>query len=99
MSSVQLPPPRLPNAPEEYEQSFMADLIRSLELFISQETNPGEMRGTKLTLTDLPSSDSGLEAGSLYRIGNNVKISLLDVAVPDSLSATLSVGSVTVTVT
>ena len=71
----------------------------AVELFISQETNPGEMRGTKLTLTDLPSSESGLEAGSLYRIGNNVKISLLDVAVPDSLSATLSVGSVTVTVT
>jgi len=34
----------------------MADLIRALELFISQERNPGELRGTKITLTNLPTS-------------------------------------------
>ena len=34
----------------------MADLLRALEIFISQERTPGEMRGTKLTLTALPSS-------------------------------------------
>ena len=51
---------------------------------------------TKITLTALPTSDTGLEAGALYRIGNNVKISLADMAVPDPAIGTGSVGSVTV---
>ena len=56
MAQVQNPPPRLPEAPENYDQRDMADLLRALEIFISQERTPGEMRGTKLTLTNLPSS-------------------------------------------
>ena len=56
MSSNQIAPPRLPEPPVEYTQQYMADLTRALELFISQERNPGELRGTKITLTDLPTS-------------------------------------------
>ena len=56
MSSNQIAPPRLPEPPVEYTQQYMADLNRALELFISQERNPGELRGTKITLTDLPTS-------------------------------------------
>jgi hypothetical protein len=52
----------------------MADLIRALELFIAQERNPGEMRGTKLTLTNLPTSASGLETGALYNDSGTVKV-------------------------
>ena len=98
MANSQSVAPRLPNAPESYDIQFMADLIRSLELFIAQERNPGEERAEKITLTNLPTSDTGLEAGALYRIGNNVKISLIDIAVPDSFSASASLGSVTVSI-
>ena len=52
----------------------MADLLRALELFISQERNPGEMRGTKITLTNLPTSATGLESGALYNDSGTVKI-------------------------
>jgi hypothetical protein len=52
----------------------MADLIRALELFIAQERNPGELRGTKITLTDLPTSATGLESGALYNDSGTVKI-------------------------
>jgi hypothetical protein len=52
----------------------MSDLIRSLELFIAQERNPGEMRGTKLTLTNLPTSATGLETGALYNDSGTVKV-------------------------
>ena len=52
----------------------MSDLIRSLELFISQERNPGELRGTKITLTNLPTSATGLESGALYNDSGTVKI-------------------------
>ena len=74
MSSNQVAPPRLPEPPTEYTQQYMADLVRSLEVFIEQERNPGEMRGTKLTLTALPTSATGLETGTLYNDGGTVKV-------------------------
>jgi hypothetical protein len=74
VASNQIAPPRLPEAPADYSQQYMQDLLRALELFISQERNPGEMRGTKLTLTDLPTSASGLETGSLYNDSGTVKV-------------------------
>ena len=63
--STNQPPPRLPDAPEEYNIQFMQDLIRAIETFIQQERNTGELRGTKITLTNLPTSTTGLETGAL----------------------------------
>ena len=74
MSSNQIAPPRLPEAPTEYSPQYMSDLLRALELFIAQERTPGEMRGTKITLTNLPTSASGLEVGALYNDSGTVKI-------------------------
>ena len=74
MAQVQNPPPRLPEAPQQYDPQYMADLFRALEIFISQERTPGEMRGTKITLTDLPTSSSGLETGALFNDSGTVKI-------------------------
>ena len=74
MSSNQVAPPRLPEPPIEYTQQYMADLVRSIQVFIEQERNPGEMRGTKLTLTDLPTSATGLETGALFNDSGVVKI-------------------------
>ena len=74
MSSNQVAPPRLPEPPIEYTQQYMADLVRSIQVFIEQVRNPGEMRGTKLTLTDLPTSATGLETGSLYNDSGTVKV-------------------------
>ena len=74
MSSNQIAPPRLPEAPTEYSVQYMADLLRALEVFIAQERNPGELRGTKITLTDLPTSATGLETGALFNDSGTVKI-------------------------
>ena len=74
MASNEVAPPRLPEAPSEYTQQYMSDLVRALELFISQERNPGQLRGTKITLTDLPTSSSGLETGALFNDSATVKI-------------------------
>ena len=74
MAQVQNPPPRLPEPPEQSDSQYMADLLRALEIFISQERTPGEMRGTKITLTDLPTSSSGLETGALFNDSGTVKI-------------------------
>ena len=48
--------------------------MRAIQTFIEQERNPGEMRGTKLTLTDLPTSATGLETGSLFNDGGVVNV-------------------------
>ena len=74
MSSNQIAPPRLPEAPREYSIQYMSDLLRALEIFIAQERNPGELRGTKITLTNLPTSATGLESGALYNDSGTVKI-------------------------
>lgn len=74
MAQVSLAPPRLPEAPLDYNQQYMADLLRALEIFISQERTPGELRATKITLTDLPTSATGLESGALYNDSGTVKV-------------------------
>ena len=98
MASRNLAPPRLPSVPlDGVTVPFMTDLVRAIETYIEQERNPGEARATKIVLTEMPTSDTALEPGTLYRIGNDVKISLLDMAVPDPATATTELGSVTVT--
>lgn len=74
MASNEIAPPRLPEPPQEYSVSYMQDLVRALEIFIEQERNPGQLRGTKITLTNLPTSATGLETGALYNDGGTVKV-------------------------
>jgi len=74
MALVGIVPPRLPEAPAEYNQMYMSDLLRALEVFIQQERTAGELRGTKITLTDLPTSPTGLESGALYNDSGTVKV-------------------------
>ena len=67
-------PPRLPEAPTQYSQQYMEDVLRSLEIFIQQERTPGDIRATRITLTDLPTSATGLETGTLYNDAGTVKV-------------------------
>tara|TARA_R100001460_G_scaffold55980_1_gene95377 strand:+ start:57 stop:287 length:231 start_codon:yes stop_codon:yes gene_type:complete len=74
MALVGVTPPRLPSPPEEITREYISDLVRALELFINQERTAGELRGTKITLTDLPTSATGLEVGALYNDSGTVKV-------------------------
>ena len=74
MALVGVTPPRLPTPPNEITTEYLTDLVRALELFIVQERTAGELRGTKITLTDLPTSATGLEAGALYNDSGTVKV-------------------------
>ena len=98
MSSRNLVSPRLPLPIGEVDQTYIIDLIRALDLFIQKSDNPGEGRNTKLVFTRMPTSDVGLEAGTLYRQGNDVKISLINIAGVDGSSGTATLGNVTVSV-
>tara|TARA_R100000005_G_C4992125_1_gene199379 strand:+ start:1195 stop:1422 length:228 start_codon:yes stop_codon:yes gene_type:complete len=72
--SRELVPPQFPLPPEEYDRQYFDEVVRSLTQLVVQLQNPGELRGTKITLTDLPTSEVGLEAGALYNDGGTVKV-------------------------
>jgi hypothetical protein len=72
--SRELVPPQFSVPPEEYDRRYFDDMVRSLSQLVIQLNNPGEMRGTKITLTDLPTSASGLETGALFNDNGTVKI-------------------------
>ena len=74
MAVIKVPAPRLPEPTEEYSLAYMQDLLRALEIFIEQERTPGELRGTKITLTDLPTASTGLESGALWNNSGVVNI-------------------------
>lgn len=66
--------PQFPLAPETYDQNYFDEMVRALSQLVVQLQNPGELRGTTLTLTHLPTSDAGLEAGALYNDNGVVKV-------------------------
>lgn len=72
--SRELVPPQFPLPPEEYDRQYFDEMIRSLTQLVIQLQNPGELRGTKITLTALPTSPTGLESGALYNDGGTVKV-------------------------
>ena len=72
--SRQLVPPQFPLPPEEYDRQYFDEMVRSLTQLVIQLQNPGELRGTKIPLTNLPTSATGLESGSLYNDGGTVKV-------------------------
>jgi hypothetical protein len=72
--SRELVPPQFSVPPEQYDRVYFDDMVRSLSQLVIQLNNPGELRGTKITLTDLPTSPSGLETGALYNDSGTVKI-------------------------
>ena len=66
--------PILPIAPQEYDQNWADQTIRTLNSYFSNLQNPGPLRATTLTLTDLPTSSSGLPTGALWNDSGTVKI-------------------------
>ena len=72
--SRQLVPPTFALPPEEYVPQNFNDMVRSLSQLVTQLQNPGELRATKITLTDLPTSDTGLEVGALFNDNGTIKV-------------------------
>jgi hypothetical protein len=96
MRSFRSPP--LPLAPQEYDREYFNQLIRVLGIYFSHldSQNPLHLEG--LVLTDLTETPVGLPPFSLYRDKRSVKILLPQDTGVLGESATVSVGSVTVTI-
>ena len=95
--------PFFPVPPEEYNQEYMAEIMRSFSVYLTQIQNPGEGRNTTLSLKNLQTDDQGLAPGELfeYRDASGmmgfVKIALANTSNLRGIEATGGVGSVTVT--
>ena len=93
------PFPRLPTPAGQVDVRYMTDLIRTLEYFLAQAQNPGGIRGTDITLTDLQAgNDVGLETGALYQVNGVIKITLANVSACAGSAGTSALGTVTVAV-
>lgn len=74
MASRNRPIPDFPVPPAEYSQDYMMEIVRSFSTAMLQLQNPGEGRNTTLVLTNLPTSTTGLESGSVWNDGGTLKI-------------------------
>lgn len=66
MAARNIPAPIFPIPPKEYDIRYMSELVRVFSLFIQQVQNPGEGRNTNITLTNVPTSATGLAKGTIY---------------------------------
>ena len=89
----------LPVPTAQYSMQLQEALIRAVYNLQQNIQTPGEQRGTKITLSMLPTVVHGLEVGALYRSGNQVFITLADSVSPPGTSGTGAIGSVTIAIT
>lgn len=89
--------PLFPNAPPTYDQRYMAEVVRAFSIYLQQYQNPGDWRASTLTLTALPEDDYGLEPGAVFQQNGILKVSIQGRPHVRGVSASVAVGTVTVT--
>jgi len=89
--------PFFPVAPQQYDPTFMSEVIRAFSVFLDQYQNPGDARNTTLTLTNLQTDDSGLGAGEVFDHGGILRVPLDYSPYVRGSEGTGAVGEVTVT--
>jgi len=90
--------PALPLAPTEYDQQHMAQLIGALRLYFAQNDSNAALQLDGLRLLNLPTSGYNLPDGTVFRVGEDLKIVVPNISYLFGVSATASVGTVTVTI-
>lgn len=90
--------PIIPEAPRDYTSRWGSDLVRALDQILTLLYNPGEGRFTTATFTNVPTSDVGLGNGALVQQGDQLFVVVPYKSRPPGVSATGSLGTVTVTV-
>ena len=97
--SQQVVKPQFPVPPAQYEQRYLAEIVRAFSVFLEQIQNPGPARATQITLTALQSNDFGLENGALFQVNGTVKITQANTPHVVGSGSSGGVGGVTVTIT
>lgn len=90
--------PALPLAPVEYDQQHMAQLIGALRLYFAQGDSNAALQLDGLRLLNLPTSGYNLPDGTVFQVGEDLRIVVPYISYLFGVSATASVGTVTVTI-
>jgi hypothetical protein len=98
MGMQQFRSPALPLAPVEYDQQQLSQLIGVLRLYFTQLDSNAALQLDGLRLLNLPTSGYNLPDGTVFQIGEDLKIVVPYISYVFGVSATASVGTVTVTV-
>ncbi len=99
MAIDQFKAPALPIPTKEYDMVYFTQLIRSLAVYFNHIDSRASVTFDSISLTNLPASGYNLPTGAVYRDGDILKIVLADQAYAGTVSATASLGNVTVTTT
>jgi hypothetical protein len=94
---IRLVPPIFPRPPNDYDVRYMSDLVRALVSLVTYVRAVGEGRQTTIVLTNLASSDYGLEPGTVFQVNGALRVSLKNTPYVSGNTATGRIGSVTVT--
>ena len=89
--------PTFPRPPGEYDSGYFQDIVRALDALVVAIRNPGEGRQTTIVLTNLQGDEYGLEQGTIFQVAGALRIPQLNSAYVRGLSATGTIGSVSVT--
>ena len=90
--------PALPLATPEYSEQQLAQLIGVLRLYFTQLDSNVPLQMDGIRLLNLPTSGYNLQNGTVFQVGENLKIVVPNVSYLYGVSATASVGTVTVTI-
>tara|TARA_R110000822_G_scaffold96721_1_gene219963 strand:- start:197 stop:493 length:297 start_codon:yes stop_codon:yes gene_type:complete len=90
--------PFFPIPPDEYDQRYFAEVLRSYSTYMQNMQNPGEGRNTFTVFTNLQTDDSGLEIGSVFEHGGQLRVPVGNIPYVRGSSAIGEVGEVTVTI-
>jgi hypothetical protein len=89
--------PALPLATPEYNEAQLAQLIGVLRLYFTQLDSNAALQVDGIRLLNLPTSGYNLPNGTVFQVGEDLKIVVPNISYLFGVSATANVGTVTVT--
>lgn len=89
--------PFFPNPPPDYNEEYMAEIVRAFSVFLQQINNPGPWQASALTLPNLQTDNYNLPVGGIFQHGDQLRITVPNKPYLRGSSAAGAVGSVTVT--
>lgn len=91
--------PALPLATPEYNEQQLSQLIGVLRLYFTQLDSNAALQVDGIRLLNLPTSGYNLPDGTVFQVGEDLKIVVPNISYLYGVSATANVGTVTVSIT
>lgn len=74
--TIPVKPPVFQTPPKEYDQRYMMNMIKQIQLYVASVNSAGSIECSEITTSRLPTSPIGLRAGTFYNDNGTVKVVL-----------------------